>query len=69
MADCEVAAGSLAGAVGLAFVSDEQIAVIDLRPLQPTEALWLLRQYSNDRLPPSEREQVLLQLGRLTMLT
>lgn len=49
-----------------AFVSDEQIAVIDLRPLQNTEALWLFLQYGDGRLPPNERDQAVRQLAGLT---
>lgn len=49
-----------------AFVSDEQIAVIDLRPLERTEALWLFLQYGDRRLPPGESNLVVQQVGRLT---
>lgn len=49
-----------------AFVSDKQIAVIDLRPLQGSEALWLFMQYGDGRLPPSERDQAVGQLAHLT---
>jgi hypothetical protein len=49
-----------------AFVSDEQIAVIDLRPLQNTEALWLFLQYGDGKLPPNERDQAVGQLAQLT---
>ena len=49
-----------------AFVQDEQIAVIDLRPLDNTEALWLVLQYAKSGLPKSEREDLLQQLARLT---
>lgn len=49
-----------------AFVSDEQIAVIDLRPLEHTEALWLFLQYGDRRLPPGESALIVQQVGRLT---
>jgi hypothetical protein len=49
-----------------AFVQDEQIAVIDLRPLDNTEALWLVLEYAKTGLPKSEREELLMQLARLT---
>lgn len=49
-----------------AFVSDEQIAVIDLRPLQFKEALWLFLKYGDGRMPPNERNQAVGQLARLT---
>jgi hypothetical protein len=49
-----------------AFVLDEQIAVIDLRPLDNTEAVWLGLQYVKRELPKGDREQAVMQLARLT---
>jgi hypothetical protein len=49
-----------------AFVLDGRNTVIDLRPLQDTEAMWLFLQYGESRLPPTESREVLRQLAGLT---
>ncbi len=49
-----------------AFVLDGRNAVIDLRPLKNSEAMWLLLQYGDSRLPQGEQKEVLQQLAGLT---
>jgi hypothetical protein len=49
-----------------AFVLDDQIAVIDLRPLESTEVLWLFQQYGKSELSNKERENLVQQLTRIT---
>jgi hypothetical protein len=49
-----------------AFVLDGRTALIDLRPLQDSEAMWLVLQYGDARPSPSERREVLRLLGSLT---
>ncbi len=45
---------------------DGRSAVIDLRPLQDSEVLWLVLKYSDVRPSPSERKELLQLLGSLT---
>lgn len=49
-----------------AFVLDGRTAVIDLRPLQDSEVLWLILQYTDARPSPSEQRELLQLLGSLT---
>lgn len=49
-----------------AFALDGRTAIIDLRPLQDSEVLWLVLQYSDSRPSPSEQKEVLRLLGSLT---
>jgi hypothetical protein len=49
-----------------AFVLDGRSAVIDLRPLQDSEVMWLVLKYSEARPSPSERRELRQLLGSLT---
>lgn len=59
-------ADPLLARIAWAFVLDGRSAVIDLRPLKDYEAMWLLLQYGNHRLPLSEQKEVLQRLAGLT---